>query len=58
MVQKLINKLPERFQWAPHNLIAHPMMELLFQLGFHDLSAKIHDITLPKKDIDDSQNLE
>ena len=50
MINKLINNLPRRFQWAPHNLVAHPLMEILHQLGFHELSDKVHDVTIPKED--------
>jgi hypothetical protein len=50
MINKLINNLPERFQWTPHNLVAHPLMEILHQLGFHELSNKVHQITIPQKD--------
>lgn len=58
MIQKLINKLPKRFQWAPHNLLAHPIMELLHQLGFHNLSEKIHNITIPEEEVYESSELE
>lgn len=46
---KFINKLPRRFQWTIHNVIAHPLMELFYQLGFEDLSSKIHDMTVPNE---------
>lgn len=58
MITKFINNLPRRFQWTPHNLIAHPLMEILYQLGFYNLSEKIHDVTIPEKDVYDSPNLE
>ena len=54
MINKLINNLPKRFQWTPHNLIAHPLMEILHQLGFDELSHKVHDATIPKKDTHES----
>ena len=57
-MKKIINKLPHRFQWTPHNLIAHPLMEILYQLGFYELSDKVHDLTTPEKDIYDSKNME
>lgn len=50
MINKLINNLPKRFQWTPHNLLAHPLMEILHQLGFYELSDKVHDATIPEKD--------
>ena len=49
---KFINKLPKRFQWTIHNVIAHPLMELFYQLGFEDLSSKIHDMTVPNDQSD------
>jgi hypothetical protein len=45
--QKL-GKLPERFQWTLHNLVAHPISEVLYQVGLQKLSDKIHDQTVPE----------
>lgn len=42
------NKLPERFRWAPHNLFAHPVSELLYWVGLDVLGETLHDITVPK----------
>ena len=50
-MKKLISKLPKRFQWTIHNVIAHPLMEILYQMGFKELSSKIHDSTTPKEEI-------
>lgn len=36
-----------RFKWAPHNMVAHPLSEIMFQLGFEELGNRIHDITIP-----------
>jgi hypothetical protein len=44
---KLLARLPERFRWTPHNLIAHPLSEILFQLGFEDAGNRLHDWTIP-----------
>ena len=52
----MINKLPKRFQWTIHNLIAHPLMEILFQLGFKKLSELVHDSTVPKLESDQNDN--
>jgi len=52
----MINRLPKRFQYTIHNLIAHPIMEVLFQLGFYDLSSKIHDCTLPTEQENDQDD--
>ncbi len=46
-MKTLINKLPQRFQYTIHNVIGHPLMELLYQLGLHKLSTKVHDSTVP-----------
>lgn len=44
---KLIDSLPERFRWTLHNLVAHPLGEVLFQLGFEDASNSLHEATIP-----------
>ena len=46
-LKRLLAKLPPRFRWAPHNMIAHPLSEVLFQLGLEDLSNDVHDATVP-----------
>lgn len=33
--------------WAVHNIIAHPIMQLLHTLGMRKLGGIIHDATLP-----------
>ena len=43
----LLAKLPERFHWSLHNIVAHPLSEIFWQFGFEDLGNKIHDITIP-----------
>jgi hypothetical protein len=40
-------KFPKR-AWAFHNLIAHPLMQILSFLGFVKLGLRIHDSTIPK----------
>lgn len=47
MISRLLSCLPARLQWAPHNLIAHPLSEVLFQLGADRASAWVHDVTIP-----------
>ena len=44
---RLLARLPARFQWTAHNLIAHPLSEVLYQMGFEHLSNLIHDWTIP-----------
>ena len=46
-MKSIINKLPDRFKWTIHNIVAHPLSEVLFQLGFEKASNKIHDCTTP-----------
>ena len=40
-------RLPERFHWTLHNVFGHPLSELVYQLGFEELSDRIHDMTIP-----------
>ena len=46
-MQKLIAKLPEKYQWSLHNLIGHPLSEVFHIIGLESLSKKVHDGTLP-----------
>jgi hypothetical protein len=48
-MQKIIKALPKRFKWTIHNVIAHPISEVLFQLGFPKTSEAIHDLTVPEE---------
>ena len=50
-----INKLPERFKWTIHNLVAHPLSEILFQIGLGNLGNKLHDATIPTHYIGDGR---
>lgn len=43
----LLAALPERFRWTVHNVIAHPLSDVPFQLGFGALGNRIHDATIP-----------
>ena len=43
----LLNLLPKRFQWTVHNVIAHPLSEVLFQVGLRRWSEAVHDGTVP-----------
>ena len=47
-LNKLIMTLPERYQWSLHNLIAHPLSEIVHLCGYTDLGNKIHDYTIPE----------
>jgi len=46
----LFAKLPQRFQWTFHNLVAHPVSEVLYQLGFEDAGNRFHDWSIPLHD--------
>lgn len=48
-MQSLISRLPGRFQWTLHNMVAHPVMELLTQLGLKKWGSRFHDLTLPSE---------
>ena len=42
-----------RLRWAPrawafHNLVAHPLMQVLSWLGRRDLGLRLHDATVPR----------
>ena len=43
-----LGRLPERFQWTLHNLVAHPLSELLYQAGLRRWSDRVHDLTVPE----------
>ncbi|TAL39147.1 MAG: hypothetical protein EPN97_03050 [Alphaproteobacteria bacterium] len=34
--------------WAFHNLVAHPVMQIMVWLGFKKLAIRLHDATVPK----------
>lgn len=44
----MLSRLPDRLRWSLHNLVAHPLSEVLFQLGMREWSDKIHDLTVPE----------
>jgi hypothetical protein len=56
-MKKTINKLPQKFKWTLHNVVAHPLMEITHLLGFTNLSKKIHDSTCPDE-IDLKENID
>lgn len=49
-MQGIILSLPKRFQWTLHNVVAHPVMEILTQVGLSKLGTRVHDATLPNKE--------
>ena len=36
-----------KYKWTIHNVIAHPLSEIFYLLGYNDLGNKIHDVTIP-----------
>lgn len=38
-----------RHAWAIHNLIGHPLMQLLSWIGLTRLGIKVHDATIPEE---------
>ena len=36
------------FKWTLHNLMAHPLSEVVYLLGFENFSNWIHDSTVPE----------
>jgi len=46
-MKAFIDKLPRRFQFTIHNVLAHPLFELFYQLGFHSIATFIHESTCP-----------
>lgn len=53
-MKKIINKLPEKYKWTIHNLIAHPISEIIHLLGNTNLANKIHDCTIPDEDLNEN----
>lgn len=45
---KWLAMLPGRFRWTLHNLIAHPLSEVLFQVGLGEWGNRLHDATIPR----------
>ena len=43
----LLARLPTRWRWTLHNLVAHPVSEILFLVGLDGLSNVVHDQTIP-----------
>ena len=44
---RLLGKLPRKYQWTVHNLLAHPLSEFLHLVGLTTASNICHDITVP-----------
>lgn len=46
-MRRFLLMLPKRLRWVPHNVISHPLSELLFQFGFSRAADWVHDSTVP-----------
>jgi hypothetical protein len=49
-LQTFLSRLPERFRWTLHNVVAHPLSELLYQIGLGTWADDVHDATVPPHD--------
>lgn len=47
--QKFLGRLG-RFKWSLHNIVAHPVAEVLWWVGLHRASFWVHDATIPEHD--------
>ena len=48
--------MKNKYSYTFHNIIAHPLMEILHLIGFTKLGDRIHDATLPKEDREQSSS--
>ena len=46
---KFLSKLGP-FKWSLHNIVAHPISELVYLIGFERAGNWIHDVTVPEHD--------
>ena len=54
-MRKFVSKLG-RFNYTIHNLIAHPLMEILHLVGLTEWGDKVHDATLPLQRSEDQSD--
>lgn len=54
-LQERLGRLPIRWRWTLHNIVGHPLSELLYQLGARSLGHHVHDITVPDPIGDDAR---
>lgn len=50
----IINKLPKKFKWTIHNVIAHPLSEITHFLGANVPSKKNHHCTISDDDLQEN----
>ena len=46
-VNKFLSKLGP-FKWTLHNMVAHPLSEIMYLFGLQKTSNWLHDITVPE----------
>ena len=51
-----MNKIKKHFEYTVHNILAHPLMELLHLFGFTKIGNALHDYTLPKTEQEEKTN--
>lgn len=44
---KLLGRLSPRWRWTLHNMVAHPLSEIVYQIGLKSVSNWVHDVTIP-----------
>ena len=44
-----------RHSWAIHNLIGHPLMQILTWLGMTKMALWIHDVTVPPASLNENE---
>ena len=47
MIQSFLARLPDQFKMTLHNVVGHPVSELLTLFGFTEAATAVHDGTLP-----------
>lgn len=47
-VKKILAALPARYRWTVHNIVGHPVAEVLKQLGLVRAADWVHDETAPE----------
>ena len=55
-MRNIINNLPDSSKWTIHNVVAHPLSGVLFQLGFRNASNMVHDNTASSVEEDELEN--
>lgn len=46
-LRRKLGAMPIRWRWTLHNLVGHPLSEIVYQIGLRSLGNAIHDATIP-----------